>query len=540
MHASAVRNNDSWGLFMERTVPKVAGQNPAIDRICTLARTFWDDPPGLMAELEHAPAHSVSTPSAIQPVKRVLIYFDQLGIGGGENVTRQLSLLWRSMGIEVTILSDPPRSGSDASPIVPQGVRHINLPDAYQSREAIYRQRADALERAITTTEADAIVFAHWFVPSLPFDLLVARSHGLKSFICVQSPFSMFFRDPYPPSAILVPHTYSLADAVICLSEADRTVWSRFNPNTRVMNNPLCIPTPTVPAKLEGHRIIWPARMHPDKHPERVIPIMQELIKLVPDAKLDMVGPVEETYRSHFSNLLAQADLTESVLIHGPQPLSDMPHWYARSDAFLLTSDREGWSLVLNEALATGLPCVIYDLPYLTLVRNNPGIQAIPQGNYKMAANKLAHVLLDKTAAHAYGSAGRQFAQHIATFDHTGFWRELFETPRRRQLSSSESHDELTSLDKTVIEEFFSARAAFARSVGSQQDETLRELQRLHTIAGQQQARIAKLEQTCAERAEACEHLHRDLENTRGSFSFKIGRAITLLPRKMRRLLLAR
>ena len=42
-----------------------------------------------------------------------------------------------------------------------------------------------------------------------------------------------------------------------------------------------------------------------------------------------------------------------------------MSSWYGQSDIFLLTSDNEGFPMVLVEAGAYGLPSVIFDIPGL-------------------------------------------------------------------------------------------------------------------------------------------------------------------------------
>jgi glycosyltransferase involved in cell wall biosynthesis len=48
----------------------------------------------------------------------------------------------------------------------------------------------------------------------------------------------------------------------------------------------------------------------------------------------------------------------------------DLPDLYACADYYLMTSEYEGLPLTLLEAMASGLPCIVSDLPNLEIVRD--------------------------------------------------------------------------------------------------------------------------------------------------------------------------
>jgi glycosyltransferase involved in cell wall biosynthesis len=68
-------------------------------------------------------------------------------------------------------------------------------------------------------------------------------------------------------------------------------------------------------------------------------------------------GPSRETLKSQLSTL----NLNEHVHLPGFKPYDELPVYYALANAFVHASTIEPWGLVVNEALASGLPVIISD-----------------------------------------------------------------------------------------------------------------------------------------------------------------------------------
>ena len=66
-------------------------------------------------------------------------------------------------------------------------------------------------------------------------------------------------------------------------------------------------------------------------------------------------GPLRETLNSQLSTL----NLTERVHLPGFKPYDELPAYYGLANAFVHASTTEQWGLVVNEAIASGLPVIV-------------------------------------------------------------------------------------------------------------------------------------------------------------------------------------
>jgi len=80
--------------------------------------------------------------------------------------------------------------------------------------------------------------------------------------------------------------------------------------------------------------------------------------------------------RAELETLAAELGIAARVRFVGRVPLMEVPFWLRAGDAFALTSPNEGFSCALVEAMASGLPCVVSDIPANRQLVEN-GVQGI-------------------------------------------------------------------------------------------------------------------------------------------------------------------
>jgi glycosyltransferase involved in cell wall biosynthesis len=105
---------------------------------------------------------------------------------------------------------------------------------------------------------------------------------------------------------------------------------------------------------------------------------LAKIVKKVPHVRLHIVGdgPLRKSLELEARSLKLEA----SVVFEGEQ--KDLSRFYEGADAFLLTSDSEGWGLVVLEAAAHKLPIIMTDVGLAQeVVQNEQSGFIIPVGD---------------------------------------------------------------------------------------------------------------------------------------------------------------
>lgn len=107
--------------------------------------------------------------------------------------------------------------------------------------------------------------------------------------------------------------------------------------------------------------------------------------------------------------------LQDSVLLPGFIQYNELPAWYARAAAFVHASSTEQWGLVVNEALAAGLPVIVSNrcgcVPELVREGVN-GFTFDPANEEALAACLLEMASLSEEDRARFGAASREIISH--------------------------------------------------------------------------------------------------------------------------------
>ncbi len=152
------------------------------------------------------------------------------------------------------------------------------------------------------------------------------------------------------------------ADLLISLTDGDATNWHRKGVKIiKVIPNPLTLYVePLSPLKKVEGRIICVGRLTNQKRFDRMIEAFSLIADKYPTWFVDLYGEGEE-YNSLMA-LITHCGLNNRIHIF---PTIDSIYLeYQRSQFLVLSSDFEGFGLVIVEAMACGIPVVATDCPY--------------------------------------------------------------------------------------------------------------------------------------------------------------------------------
>jgi glycosyltransferase involved in cell wall biosynthesis len=123
-------------------------------------------------------------------------------------------------------------------------------------------------------------------------------------------------------------------------------------------------------------------------------------------------GPLENSLKVAAS----QSKFEGAVRFSGSQPYESLPNWYARAACLILPSLSEMWGLVVNEAMASGLPVLVSDRCGCVddLVEDGVNGYVISAGSIEALVDRMQKI--DSLSDEELKAMGRRSQEIIARF----------------------------------------------------------------------------------------------------------------------------
>ena len=298
---------------------------------------------------------------------KIAFMVSSMNAGGAERVAATLSNAWVAQGHQVMLVSTYPVRGKSFYAL-DKAVRMVWLADLMGKRvRSVFGPVWKLLEmrRLLRNEQPDVVVS---FLTNVNvMTLLATRGLGLPVVVCERT------NPRYSHSAgrvlsVLRRWLYPHASAVSVQTRATAADFGPLLKNVHTLDilpNPLppdlaAMPTASLQPDEHGRfRLVAMGRLQPNKQFDRLIAMFARVQADFPDWDLCIYG--DGPARVDLEAQVRDLGLVGRVLLPGRTPLA----WNAlqKGSLFAMTSSVEGFPNALLEAMALGLPAVVYDCP---------------------------------------------------------------------------------------------------------------------------------------------------------------------------------
>ena len=324
---------------------------------------------------------------------RLTFIIHTVGAGGAERVLSYLANFWDQKGWEITVLSFDDGSEPPFYDLHPS-VHHIPLGLYKKSRNPFIRlkniiDRTLILRRAIKKSRPQAVIS---FIDRNNVRTLLS-TFGLKIPVIVSERNHPFCEKIPKIWDLLRGWLYRRATAVIVLAPSAIPYFPRkIQKRSKVIPNPVVIPKNNLEqtdkkSNKNNKIVIAMGRLTPQKGFDLLLEAFAKVSNKHLDWSLVIWG--EGLERPALEELRDKLGLHDRVHFPG---ITKKPHEeFRKADLFVLSSRYEGFSNVLCEAMASGLPVISFNCPTSPseIIRDGIDGVLVPPGNIAQFSTKI-------------------------------------------------------------------------------------------------------------------------------------------------------
>lgn len=271
-------------------------------------------------------------------------------------------------------------------------------------------------------------------------DIIVDSGQGLLSAKCIKKLqnnlckvisfyhnlyYSLIFRNL--TAKMLDVQKHLICSDVLCVLS---TVDARLRQSAEIkqsmyMPNPLTFDLDQItPSSLTSKNILFVGRINDarQKRPKLAIQAFGEIIKKVPDAKLQMVGACPDGVKKELLQEAKRLKIPKGS-IKFPGFTLDVGKFYNDASVFIMPSSFEGWPMALTEAKAYGLPNIVTKMEYLETTKN--GTIVVGKNDVAGIAREAIKLLTNDEYRHQQGKLARESLEEFRNEYVIDKWEQL-------------------------------------------------------------------------------------------------------------------
>ena len=349
-------------------------------------------------------------------MKQIVFLTGAMSRGGAERVISLLSQRYMQMGWRVRILML--LHDRVEYPLDP-GVEVLNFSND-KVKAALDMPRLIGKVRSFMVKEKPDTAVAFM----APICLIAGFAcRGLKTRLVVSERIDPALDPRNPIFRIALNNVYEKSHLTVFQTERARNYFSE-----KIQKNSVIIPNPVqvkaVAANRRKHRIVTAGRLMPQKNHKMLIDAFAQLHKLHSEYTLDIYGegPLQEVLQQQIDSL----ELTAAVTLKGNVP--NIHEQMADAEIFVLSSDFEGLSNALLEAMMMGLPCISTDCAGSDeAICNGENGLLVPVGDTKALLDAMEQLVANPDFARRLGDTAREGSSQYSVDYVIDRWRKAIE-----------------------------------------------------------------------------------------------------------------
>lgn len=327
-------------------------------------------------------------------IKSIGIYYYRLGAGGVEKIILILAKMLLKLGYHVVIFVEEINSTEYN---LPAGIKLIKIPRSEDYSEGNTKALIKYFDLAIQNDPIDILFHHGGNSQTLIWILLLLHIRKIPMIAVLhEDPLAKLSRNQGNYTFNKRNMVLASVDKVVCLSKDAEILLRTQNVDAEYIPNPLPIYDNLLGLNRINYNIAVIGRLADRfKQIPHCLLILERLHETIPNAKMTFIGDFEyKVARTKFWNAVYEAGLEDYVTLTGWQQHPE--NVLSTCSVLLSTSWTEGFALGIGEAMALGLPCVIYKLA-IPFSEETKGIIQVEQGNWKAAADALAKLMQNQT-----------------------------------------------------------------------------------------------------------------------------------------------
>ncbi len=376
-------------------------------------------------------------------MKNIAVYYSRLHDGGTERVVSSHISMWTSYGYNVYLITEEAIAKNDYT--YKDAVKRVVLAGIDENEKTNY------LKQVLIDFDIEVFVDNAWWKKDIIIrNSKIVKSIGIKYYVHVHN----IFNAPYLEVECNMrewQHEVVNADLIIALDNATAIFYKALGANVAVVNNPIytnLINNKRV-ADISTHNLLWIGRNDPNKCFKDTLRAFVIIKEYIEDAILNVVG--DTSLEAEIKNIKGIENVVDSINFIGPT--NKVEDYYLNNSLMIMSSKKEGFPYVLMESKCYGLPVVMYELPFLTLVKDGMGIVSCKSGDYKELAKQVISCLNDQEKMATLGIEARKSFDNLLEYDYRKTWIDIFEN-RTCEYRNSDNNDEAMIVAKLLLEQY--------------------------------------------------------------------------------------